>query len=301
VKWIPACAGMFQKKGAYIFKIAFITCERIPALTESEQKFSQFAKQFDIEIEPVVWSSGEKDLNSFDMIVIRTPWDYFLRFEEFSNWLSSLRNIKTPVWNSLDVISKNIHKFYLKDIEADGLKIIPTVFVEKKSKNDLNNVLVNRKWNKAVIKPAISGNAYKTSIVSINEPGIQSKLEELLKDNDVLIQKFIEEIQNGEWSLLFFDKKYSHSALKVPKSGEFRVQSEHGGEYLYKEAPAKLIEQAQKIVDSIKDELLYARVDGIYINETLYLMELELIEPDLFLGTPEAQKNFVNALLERLV
>ena len=234
------------------------------------------------------------------MIVIRTPWDYFLRFEEFSKWLNSLRKIKTPVWNSVDVIEKNIHKFYLKDFETAGIPIVPTVFVNKNFKTDLNQVLKEKDWDKAVIKPAVSGGAYNTHLVSRNEPGIQSKLDELLSDKDVLIQKFIEEIQHGEWSLLFFDKKYSHSALKVPKIGEFRVQSEHGGEYVYKEAPVKLIEQAQKIVDSIKDELLYARVDGIYLNETLFLMELELIEPDLFLGTPEAQNNFVNALLERL-
>lgn len=269
-------------------------------MTESEQKFSKYAKQFEIEIEPVVWSSDEKDLNSFDMIVIRTPWDYFLRFEEFSEWLSALRDIKTPVWNSLDVISKNIHKFYLKDIESAGLPIIPTVFVTKNSNTDLNTVLKEKNWNKAVIKPAISGNAYKTSVVALNEPGTQSKLDELLRDNDVLIQKYVDEIKNGEWSLVFFNKKYSHSALKVPKRGEFRVQSEYGGEYLYKKASSKLIEQAQKIVDNVKDELLYARVDGIYINETLYLMELELIEPDLFLGTPEAQMNFVKAALRRL-
>ncbi len=234
------------------------------------------------------------------MIVIRTPWDYFLRYEEFSNWLSGLRNIKTPVWNSLDVISKNIHKFYLKDFETAGIPIIPTVFVNKHSNTDLNKVLNEKIWNKAVIKPAISGNAYKTYVVSVNETGIQSKLDELLKDNDVLVQKFIDEIQTGEWSLLFFDKKYSHSVLKVPKSNDFRVQSSFGGEYLYKEAPRKLIEQAQIIVDNITDVLLYARVDGININETLYLMELELIEPDLFLNSDESQKNFVEALLERL-
>ena len=188
----------------------------------------------------------------------------------------------------------------MKEYTKIGIPVIPTEFVERKSKIDLNFVLENRKWEKAVIKPAISGSAYKTYVVSHNEPGIQSKLDELLTDNDVLIQKFIDEIQTGEWSLLFFNKKYSHSVLKVPKDNDFRVQAVFGGEYLYNEAPVKLIEQAQKIVDNVKGELLYARVDGIYINETLYLMELELIEPDLFLNSPEAQKNFVKALLEKL-
>jgi glutathione synthase/RimK-type ligase-like ATP-grasp enzyme len=234
------------------------------------------------------------------MIVFRTPWDYFLRFEEFSGWLRSLRKVKTQIWNSLDVIGKNIHKFYLKDIDAAGFPVIPTVFINKSSKTDLNKILKEKNWNKAVIKPAVSGAAYKTYVVSHNESGIQKKLDELLKDNDVLVQKFIDEIKTGEWSLLFFNKIYSHSALKVPKSNDFRVQPAFGGEYLYNEAPRKLIEQAQKIVDSIKDELLYARVDGIYVNEILYLMELELIEPDLFLNSDEAQKNFVKVLLEKL-
>ena len=190
--------------------------------------------------------------------------------------------------------------FILKEFSENGIPVIPTEFVKKKSKVDLNIVLENRKWEKAIIKPAISGSAHKTHVVSHNESGIQSILDELLKDNDVLIQKYIDEIKTGEWSLLFFNKKYSHSVLKVPKSNDFRVQIVFGGEYFFKEAPVKLIEQAQKIVDNVKDELLYSRVDGIYLNETLYLMELELIEPELFLETPVAIKNFLNALLERL-
>lgn len=234
------------------------------------------------------------------MVIIRTPWDYFLRYEEFSIWLESLKKINTPIWNSLDVIYENIHKFYLKDIENNGIPIIPTEFIPKNSIVSIDDILDKRNWVKAVIKPAISGGAYKTSVVSKNEAGIQEKLDELLKDNDVLLQKFAEEIKDGEWSLLFFNKKYSHSVLKVPNSNDFRVQSEFGGQYIYDKAPAGLIEQAQKIVDNVKNELLYARVDGIYINETLYLMELELIEPDLFLNSEEIWERFLKAIQTKL-
>ena len=242
----------------------------------------------------------EKDLNDFDLIIIRTPWDYFRRYEEFNKWLTKLKEVKTPVCNSLGVIFKNIHKFYLKELIASGVPVIPTVFVNKNSKENLDEILEANKWDKAVIKPAVSGGAYKTYVINKNEEGNQDKLEDMLMGNDVLVQKFMNEIQTGEWSLMFIDKKYSHSALKVPKSNDFRVQSEFGGEYLYKEAPAGLIEQATKIIEQVKDDLLYARVDGIYINEILYLMELELIEPDLFLNTSEAKQNFVNAILGRL-
>ena len=165
---------------------------------------------------------------------------------------------------------------------------------------NLNDILTEKNWEKAVIKPAVSGGAYKTSLISKNEAGNQETFEALIKENDVLIQKFIDEIKDGEWSLIFFNKKYSHSALKVPKADDFRVQHEFGGKYIYKEAPAGSIQQAQKIVESVKDELLYARVDGIFINNVFYLMELELIEPDLFLDGADAKENFMKAILEAL-
>ncbi len=234
------------------------------------------------------------------MVIIRTPWDYFLRYEEFSGWLESLKKVKAPILNSLKVISENIHKFYLKDFEANGIPIISTEFIAKGSTVNIQDILNKRNWKKAVIKPAISGGAYKTSVISKDEPGIKEKLDDLLKNNDMLVQKFIDEIKDGEWSLLFFNKKYSHSVLKVPKSDDFRVQSEFGGQYIYDNAPAKLIEQAQKVVDNVKDDLLYARVDGIYMNETLYLMELELIEPDLFLNDEKIWERFVMAIQEKL-
>ena len=141
------------------------------------------------------------------MVIIRTPWDYFLRYEEFSNWLETLKKINTPIWNSLNVISENIHKFYLRDIEKKGIPIIPTEFITKNSAVSIHDILNKKNWDKAVIKPAISGGAYKTSVVTKNEPGIQEKLDDLLKENDILFQKFADEIKNGEWSLLFFNKE----------------------------------------------------------------------------------------------
>src|SRR5205085_103418 len=128
--------------------------------------------------------------------------------------------------NSTKVISENIHKFYLKGFEDNGIPIIPTEFISKVSSISISDIMDKRNWDKAVIEPAVSGGAYKTSVISKNETGVQEKLDELLKENDLLVQKFIDEIKNGEWSLLFFNKKYSHSVLKVPKSDDFRVQSE---------------------------------------------------------------------------
>ncbi|MBK9736066.1 MAG: hypothetical protein IPO92_14350 [Saprospiraceae bacterium] len=87
----------------------------------------------------------------------------------------------------------------------------------------------------------------------------------------------------GEVSLVFFNKQYVHAVLKKPVEGDFRIQSQFGGKYQPFIPDKHLIDTAQSIVNFIQDDLLYARVDGIIVNGEFYLMELELIEPDLYL------------------
>lgn len=279
-------------------RIGFITYEGIPTLLPSEKEFAAFAEGYGINIEPVIWTK-DYDLKKFDFIIIRTCWDYFLKFEEFCKWLERIEKENIIVWNSLSVIRKNIHKFYLKEIQMLGTEIFPTVFLNKNSKINLAGEMEKNKWSRAVIKPAVSGGAYKTHLV---EPGSvkpgQNILDEMLQENDVLLQKYSEKINSeGEWSMIFFNKKYSHSVLKQPSEGDFRVQANHGGRYHHTEPPEYLIAQAQSLLDNIDDKLLYARVDGIDNNGLLNIMELELIEPELFLETDHAKKNFIDAIL----
>jgi hypothetical protein len=114
-----------------------------------------------------------------------------------------------------------------------------------------------------------------------------------------LIQKFIPEIRtNGEWSFIFFAGRFSHAVLKQPKEGDFRVQQRFGG-YLNRTSPsACLIRQSQRIVALVGQPILFARVDGIEIEGELHLMELELIEPSLFLGEePSSAQRFADAIV----
>src|SRR5437762_11455387 len=107
----------------------------------------------------------------------------------------------------------------------------------------------------------------------------------MLVSSGALIQKFIPEIRtNGEWSFIFLAGRFSHAVSKQPKEGDFRVQQRFGG-YLNPTSPsACLIRQSQRIVALVGKPILFARVDGIEIGGELHLMELELIEPSLFLG-----------------
>jgi len=105
----------------------------------------------------------------------------------------------------------------------------------------------------------------------------------------------------GEWSLLFFNKQFSHGVLKKPKSDDFRVQNDFGGTAERTEVPLFVREQAEQWLKLIKEPLLYTRVDGVVSNGKFVLMELELIEPVLFLKEDEqAPVRFANEIVKLL-
>ncbi len=166
---------------------------------------------------------------------------------------------------------------------------------------DLVDLLKQKDWRKAVIKPVISASAHQTYTVDASDlKNGQAKLDDLLTKGGVIVQSFMDEVQTkGEWSLIFFDKKYSHVAIKRPKQDDFRVQREHGGSAEAAIASPALISQAQAVLDKVESRLLYARVDGIERNGLFFLMELELIEPFLFFGyDADAPGRFAHAFTE---
>ena len=129
---------------------------------------------------------------------------------------------------------------------------------------------------------------------------INSKYTTIAHEKDLLIQEFKTEITlQGETSFIFFNKKFSHCVNKKPAENDFRIQSQFGGKYTLTQPKNDLIEQAQAIVHLFPEDLLYARVDGIIINNKIHLMEVECIEPDLYFSlAPEAIKKFTTSILE---
>jgi glutathione synthase/RimK-type ligase-like ATP-grasp enzyme len=127
----------------------------------------------------------------------------------------------------------------------------------------------------------------------------QATVEELLADGDVLIQCFMPEIRtHGEWSLIFVDGEYSHGVVKRPAPGDFRVQTELGGSAERQAPPQLLLDEARALAARIPEPWLYMRIDGLDLGGTFTLMEMELIEPFLFLAdAPAAPLRLADALL----
>lgn len=282
--------------------VALATYSRLPNLKEDDRLVIDHLLLRQVTTEAIVWDSPQ-NLDRFDSVVIRSCWDYHLRHREFLQWTKSVEEKGVALWNPARVIEWNMDKVYLRDLEERGVVVPPTVWVARGSQASLREILANRGWDRAVIKPAVSATAHRTWVTSREEAqSDQAAIEELLDKSGVIVQQFVEEVKTrGEWSFMFFGNRYSHAVLKRAKSGDFRVQDDFGG-YIERIAPsASLIRQAERIIDLVGQDLLYARVDGIEVEGELQLMELELIEPVLFLGEDEmAPQRFADAIVSLL-
>ncbi|MFT3795631.1 ATP-grasp domain-containing protein [Flavobacterium sp.] len=281
-------------------KIALLTCQNFPDLYPPDQFLIPALAQHQIEVVPAIWDDESVDWTTFDHLVFRNTWDYFEKETAFNNWLALIQKLDIPTLNASEIIQQNKHKFYLRDLEKQGIPIIKTVFIEQTSGLNLADIIPSH-WKKAVIKPAFSGGSYQTEAFDVSDlDKINKQYQPIAAEKELLLQEFIPEIQSlGETSLIFFNKQFSHAINKKPTDRDFRVQVQFGGQYTAIQPNPALIHQAQKVVDTFGGKLLYARVDGIVIDNQLQLMEVECIEPDLYFDYSDgARERFVNAIVE---
>jgi hypothetical protein len=260
----------------------------------------EILKRHGVDVGPLIWDSDEAGEDQSAGIVIRSCWDYHYQPNRFLEWIGSVSERNTPLWNPARVIEWNLNKVYLRDLSEKGVTIPETVWLEQGSKIELAAILDRQRWQKAVVKPAISATAFRTFVTSPKTAGQeQPAFDEMLSVSEVIVQQFVDEVlTRGEWSLLFFGGRFSHAVLKSPRAGDFRVQEDFGGQARAVVPPAGLVEEAQSILGLIEEPLLFARVDGVEIDGRLSLMELELIEPMLFLSHDrEAPRRFAEAII----
>ncbi len=290
------------KRNKANMKIGILTCNRLPNLLESDQKLIPLFAQHNVLAQAVVWDDPTIDWTRFDGLLFRNTWDYYEKEVAFNLWLQKIESLDLKTQNPISVIQKNKHKFYLKQLEEQGVTLLSTIFLEKNTTPDLAAMLP-KNWKKIVIKPAFSAGSFLTRLFDWSEiEAVQKEYQLHLATKDFLLQEFRPEIKEvGETSFIFFNGNFSHAVNKKPTATDFRVQVQYGGRYTLIEPSADLLEQAESILAKIPETLLYARVDGIVIQNKLHLMEIELIEPDLYFDLAEgARERFVAAFLETL-
>ncbi len=233
-----------------------------------------------------VWDDPTVNWADHDAVLVRTIWDYYKHHARYLAWLSRLETAGVPVFNPIAVLRWNADKRYLIDLERLGLSIIPTRVL---APEDLTAIVPTLGWDDVVVKPAVSAGAWHTLRGRVDDPAFLARFGELPRDATFLVQPFVPEITSeGEWSFLFFGGEFSHAVLKQPRGGDFRVQEKHGGSFGAATPPDALIADAHAALarlDALSlPRLAYARVDGVARAGRLMIMELELIEPQLFLA-----------------
>lgn len=230
------------------------------------------------------WDNPNFDWSTTKYIIFRTTWDYFDRFDEFSTWLEKVNRLTTLI-NPKSLIYWNIDKHYLQDLEKLGVRIPPTLFIEKGDNSSLKETIEKTNWTEFILKPAISGAARHTYRINRNElSDYEAQFSALIANESMLIQEYQKQITTkGEIAFMIFGGKFSHAILKTAKPGDFRVQDDFGGTISSFEPNENEIRFAEDIVSKLSPIPIYARVDVIWDNnDDLCIGEIELIEPELW-------------------
>ncbi|MFM7243536.1 MAG: RimK family alpha-L-glutamate ligase [Planctomycetaceae bacterium] len=233
----------------------------------------------------VDWSRDDVDWSAFRLAVFRTTWDYFDRFPEFMEWLGRVESL-TRLCNPAPLIRWNLDKHYLGDLAAQGVPVVPTRFLEPDQPAMLADVLRSTGWSQAVVKPCVSGAARHTYRVDRSTAAaVQRELETLLAREAFMLQPFVADVvTTGEDTLVAIAGRVTHGLRKRAKPGDFRVQDDHGGTVEPHEPTADQVALAERALAACGAPPAYGRVDVARLDDgSLAVMELELVEPELWL------------------
>lgn len=230
-------------------------------------------------VEQRVWTDPG-DLSGYDLVLPLFAWGYQRDVVGWYALLDRLEEASLPVANPVPVLRWNSDKAYLGELGAKGVAVVPTVEVDALDDASLTEAMSELMTDEVVIKPAISGGADGTHHIV---PGAPIPVDAMGRRR--LVQPLMPGIlTEGEYSLFFFAGKFSHAIVKRPASGDFRVQEQFGGREAACEASNDAQALAAQALAAAPAPPVYARVDMVGdALGTLHIMELELIEPSLFL------------------
>lgn len=299
-------------------RVAFVTTVDLAAIHDDVDLPLQQAAfaAAGIELLQVAWEDKSAEWDSFDLVVVRSPWNYVDSLAEFQEWLAARRGTR-QIHNPVSLIEWNLNKRYLADLAQRGVPIVPTQFVETlKAFRTASAATTSKEF---VVKPSISAGSRLTGRFSANDRAAEELARTILaNDLTVMVQPFAERIDaEGEIGTVLFDGVISHSFRKaalLDRNGGL-VGGTYREEITPVAAPADVLDVVQSAATAtrsiarengwigVSDELLYGRYDVIRLDDgSPAVLEAELFEPCFFLTTdPDAANRFVRAVAARLL
>ena len=284
-------------------KVAFLSTDNLENFFTYDKLLFEPMKKIGWLAEEISWKNEEVNWNDYSSVIVRSTWDYQNDFEKFLNVLEKINNSSAHLENNLDLMRWNMNKNYLYDLENNGIKIVETIWEKSFNPNTAFQYFDKLKSDEIIIKPNISANADNTFRLT-GEKLIEKlhDLEKIFADREFMVQPFMQNIvDEGEYSLFFFNGEFSHCVLKRPKEKDFRVQEEHGGKFKSVVPSEQQKTIGKNIIDKLAVLPLYGRTDLVRTADNDFaLMELELIEPSLYFNMDsESPTRFTKAFAER--
>ena len=282
--------------------VIFATCHDRPLVAPDDEPLAAALRARGVTVTPLPWTDIDRyAVGDAPPALLRSTWDYHRSPMVFWTWLRAVGDSGRTVWNDPAVARENMDKLYLQRCEGRGIAIPPTEWLDRVDQATVRQTLLARGWDRAVLKPRVAATAYGTFLVTPETKLSDSDLAPT-RMSGAMVQEFVPEIEtNGDISLIYCEGRFSHAVMKRARAGDFRVQSDFGGSAAPFTPSAMLLAFAKGSLATVLKPCLYARVDVVETNRGPLLMELELIEPELFfLIVPGAADTFADAIVRRL-
>jgi len=283
--------------------VVFATCSHQPFITADDQLLAGALGALGYRVEPEPWTDIDPNTHlAADPVVLRSTWDYHRLPTMFAAWLAAMADSGRVLLNPADVVRGNIDKIYLQGLAAAGIAIPKTRWLDTPDAAGLAAILREEQWRQAVIKPRIGATAHGTFLIAEDAMPPDDDLAPG-RASGALVQEFIPEIHDrGEVSMVYACGQFSHAVVKRGKAGDFRVQKDFGGVAEAMAPSAALLAFGQSVMAHVPASCAYARVDVVESARGPVLMELELIEPELYFGiAPGAAERMARVIADRLV
>ena len=282
-------------------RAALVTCRRLPELDPDDHPLRDALARRGHEVTAAVWDDPKVDWKAFDIAILRSPWDYFHRRDDFLAWAGWAAE-KTRLENPLPLVRWNTHKSYLLELETKGARVVPTEIVRAGEKLDVAARMNARGWTRAVLKPAVGADSFGTVLAAPDTmAAAQAHADAMLAGRDLMLQPYMRSVEEpGERCLVHIGGRYSHA---VRKNSHFRGGRHVGPEGVAVEADEDERREAARVLSAAgATDALYARVDLARDDDGRpCLMELELAEPTLFLAVaPAAAEALADAIEVRV-
>lgn len=275
-------------------RVALVTMEPMPANAEHAALAAALDKRGVVPVD-VAWDHPFFDWSKVEVAVLRSTWDYHLQPERFLEWTRRVPRLLNPQ----RVVEWNAHKGYLRQLEARSVPTIETVWVPAGPPPLLPKLMEQHGWHQAVVKPCISGGAHQTLRCSVLDwKDGQKVLAEICAKGEAMVQPYLPTVETSqERSLIFIDGVFSHAVRRDP----VLTTKQHAHSLAVAADDEKWV--AEHALRGLGfGPLLFARVDVIRDERgDVRVMELELIEPSLFLAAhPPAADALAEAIVRRL-